>query len=135
MLRSGHLTIVQRILNGVPNLSDQNDSFFLVGHLFMALFSKNWVSGLVRNIAPTWELESFGPSLQGDLFDVFRTVCELADRFSYGDDFPDSFIPAATCLLKLFWRRKMLHFFFADVLRRNDDFLLGFEGVRFSKFL
>ncbi|MED6181814.1 hypothetical protein PIB30_022843 [Stylosanthes scabra] len=72
---------------------------------------------VVVNIAPTWELESFGPSLQGDLFDVFRMVCELSDHFSYGNDFPASFILAATCLLKLFWRRKMLRFFFADVLR------------------
>ncbi|MED6198384.1 hypothetical protein PIB30_065855 [Stylosanthes scabra] len=83
----------------------------------MALFSKNWALRLVRNIAPTRELESFGPSLRGDLFDVFRTVCELSDRFSYGNGFSASFIPAATCLLKLFWRRKTLRFFFADVLR------------------
>ncbi|MED6126609.1 hypothetical protein PIB30_080049 [Stylosanthes scabra] len=82
----------------------------------MALFSKNWASGLVRNIAPTQELESLRPSLRGDLFDVFRTVCKLSERFSYGDDFPASFIPVATCLLKLFWQRKTLRFFFADVL-------------------
>ncbi|MED6177786.1 hypothetical protein PIB30_101369 [Stylosanthes scabra] len=59
----------------------------------MALFSKNWASGLVRNIAPTRELESFGLCLRSDLFDVFRMVCELSDRFSYGDGFSASFIP------------------------------------------
>ncbi|MED6152296.1 hypothetical protein PIB30_090574 [Stylosanthes scabra] len=80
------------------NMGD--DLFFLVSHLFMALFSKNWALGLARNIAPTRELESFGPGLRGDLFDVFRMVCKLSGRFTYGDSFLASFLPGATCLLK-----------------------------------
>ncbi|MED6123135.1 hypothetical protein PIB30_046394 [Stylosanthes scabra] len=109
-----------------------DDSFFLVGHLFMASFSKNWASRLVRNIAPTRKLESFGPSLRGNLLDVFWTVCKLSDRFEYGDNFSASFIPAAMCLLKLFWRRKTLRFFFADVLRGNDVFYWVLRGAVFK---
>ncbi|MED6213510.1 hypothetical protein PIB30_094123 [Stylosanthes scabra] len=36
----------------------------------MALLTKNWASGLVRNIAPTREFELLGPSLRGDFSDV-----------------------------------------------------------------
>ncbi|MED6149878.1 hypothetical protein PIB30_066850 [Stylosanthes scabra] len=57
LLRSGPLTIVQTTLNGVPSLNIRDDSFFLVGHSFVALFLENWALGPVHSIAPTRELE------------------------------------------------------------------------------
>ncbi|MED6213680.1 hypothetical protein PIB30_095674 [Stylosanthes scabra] len=46
-----------------------------MGKVKRPLFLKNWASGLVRNIAPTRELEAFGPSLRVmDFLGVFRVV-------------------------------------------------------------
>ncbi|MED6171934.1 hypothetical protein PIB30_045553 [Stylosanthes scabra] len=52
-----------------------HDSPLLVGHLLAALFLKNRASRLVRNIAPTQELEAFGPSLRVmNFLDIFRVA-------------------------------------------------------------
>ncbi|MED6223705.1 hypothetical protein PIB30_076697 [Stylosanthes scabra] len=92
-----------------------DDLFFLVGHLFMALFSKNWASRLVRNIAPTRELESFGPSLRGDLFDAFQMVCELSDCFTVSSSrFLQCryFLPFFSVYIRNFRAALVLHFAF-----------------------
>ncbi|MED6214375.1 hypothetical protein PIB30_102408, partial [Stylosanthes scabra] len=84
----GSLNNCPKDFEWVPSLNIRDDSFFLVGHSFMALFLKNWASRLARNIAPTRELESFGPSLRvklpwylpSDLKD-FRLLSALRLRF------------------------------------------------------
>ncbi|MED6161500.1 hypothetical protein PIB30_061281 [Stylosanthes scabra] len=83
-----------------------DDSSLLVGHLLAALFLKNWALRLVRNIAPTRELEAFGPSLR----------------------VPTSYLPSATCLFETQVLRGDASFFFADVSEGNDDFSLAFCG-------
>ncbi|MED6184683.1 hypothetical protein PIB30_049880 [Stylosanthes scabra] len=129
MLRSAHLTIVQRTLNGVPSLNDQSRRCAFDGQALRRIWEPD------HNIAPTRELECFEPSFRGNSFDSFRAVRESSGHFAFDGDSPASFLPGATCPSELLYQRRMLRLCFADVLRSNDAFSLVFERLRFSRFL
>ncbi|MED6197912.1 hypothetical protein PIB30_061294 [Stylosanthes scabra] len=141
LLRSDPLTIVQRTLNRVPAsvfevrrcaFGDKSygvaESYSREGATYWWPYSLIvWALGLVRNIAPTRELETFGPSLRVmNFLYVFRVVLSTSGYLAHVKRDPALYIPATTCPLEIQALRGDVSFFFADVAEGNDDFSLAF---------
>ncbi|MED6198927.1 hypothetical protein PIB30_071284 [Stylosanthes scabra] len=87
---------------------------------------------LVRNIAPTRELELFGPSLR--VMDLFwassEGFCQPSSYETHVKRVSASYTPAATCPFGIQALRGDVSFFLADVAEGNHDFSL--EGAVFE---
>ncbi|MED6221283.1 hypothetical protein PIB30_052948 [Stylosanthes scabra] len=90
-----------------------------------------WALRLARNIAPTRELEAFGPSLRVTTRfpSFFRVVLSTSGDFMHVKRVPPIRVPAATCFFVVQVLKGVISFSLADVAEGSNDFPRGVSSL------